>query len=267
LLVRTAMSLLARNAQLSAAEQLALESVCGSARRYVARHSLLHTGEAAPGVFVIFRGIACRFSALPGGHAQMHAYLIPGDVCGLRSLVGLTMDHSVRAMTALDVGLIPRESLRALCEDFPGISTAFLRLSQTEAAIARQWLLNVGHRSALSALAHLFCELFLRFQAAGLAENGTCPLPLTQTDLAEALALSPVHLNRTLMKLRRAGIATLRGGKLSILDPEALRAAARFDPSYLSEPRAPLPTLPLETGTSLRPEAFGNHREAARMHR
>lgn len=267
MLVRTAMSLLARNAQLSVAEQLALESVCSSARRYVARHPLLRTGETAPGVFVIFRGIACRFSALPGGHAQIHAYLLPGDVFGLRAVVDLPMDHSIRAMTPMDVGLIPRESVRALGEQFPGISNGFLRLSQTEAAISRQWLLNVGQRSAFEALAHLFCELFLRFQAAGLAEQNTCALPLTQTDLAEALALSPVHLNRTLMKMRRAGIATLTKGKLSILDPEALRDAARFDPGYLGELPVRLPTVPSESGTSPRPDAFGIHREAARMHR
>lgn len=267
MLIRTVMSLLARNAQLSSAEQLALESVCGSARRYAPRHDLLRTGETAPGVFLILQGVACRFAALPGGQAQIHAYLLPGDLCGLRTLVGLTMDHSIRALTPLDVAPIPRESARALGEEYPNLSRAFLRLSQTEAAISRQWQLNVGNRSAFAALAHLFCELFLRLQAAGLADGNTCPLPLTQTDIAEALALSPVHLNRTLMKMRRADIATLTGGKLCVLNMDALRAAAKFDPAYLGELRAPLSLPPLESGTSRRLDAFGNHREPPRMNR
>jgi CRP-like cAMP-binding protein len=235
MLVHTAMSLLARNTLLSVNEQQALESACSSPRHYPVRYDLQHAGDLAPGVFLILRGIACRFATLSGGHSQIHAYLLPGNVWGLRALFGLPMDHAIRALTPLDVALIPRESARVLTHEFPNISRAFLRSTQIDAAVSRQWLLNVGHRNAFTALAHLFCEVFLRLQAAGLAHENTCPLPLTQTDLAEALALSPVHLNRTLMKIRRAGMATLTGGKLSILDPDALRVAGKFDSSYLGQ--------------------------------
>jgi len=253
LLVHTAMSLLARSTLLSPSEQRALDSLCGSPRRYPARHDLLRTGDHPPGLLVILSGIACRFATLPGGHSQIYAYLLPGDVCGLRALVSLDLDHSIRALTPVDVSLIPRDSLRALSDEFPNVSRAFLRLAQIEAGISRQWLLNVGHRSAFTALAHLFCEVFCRLQAAGLAHGNSCPLPLTQTDLAEALALSPVHLNRTLMKMRRAGVATLTGGMLTVLDPEALKAAAKFDPSYLGEPVAATTAVPADVAAGTAP--------------
>lgn len=236
MLVHDAISLLALYTSLSASEQQALENVCGAPRRYPVRCDLLRAGDAAPSLFLVLRGVACRFATLPGGHSQIYAYLLPGDIFGLRSVVDLTMDHPVRALTPLDVALMPKESVRALIDEYPNISKAFLRFSQIEAAISRQWLLNVGRRSAFTALAHLFCEIFLRGQAAGLTQDNTCHFPLTQTDLAEALALSPVHLNRTLMKMRRAGIATLTGGKLCILNREALWAAAKFDTQYLAGP-------------------------------
>jgi len=38
--------------------------------------------------------------------------------------------------------------VRTLTNDYPNISRAFLRLTQIEAAISRQWLLNVGHRGS-----------------------------------------------------------------------------------------------------------------------
>lgn len=248
MLVHNAMSLLALHTSLSASEQQAMENVCGAPRRYPARHSLLRAGDSPPGLFLILRGVACRFATLPGGHSQSYAYLLPGDIVGMRALVGLTMDHSVRALTPLDVALMPKESVSALVNEYPNISKALLRFSQIEAAMSRQWLLNVGHRSAFTALAHLFCEIFLRLQAAGLTQDNSGPLPLTQTDLAEALALSPVHLNRTLMKMRRAGVATLTGGKLCILNRDALWAAAKFDAQYLGGPGIPPSVLPAETG-------------------
>ncbi len=53
----------------------------------------------------------------------------------------------------------------------------------------------MGRRSAFEHVAHLFCELYLKLQAVGLAGNFRCPLPMTQTDLADALGLTPVHIN------------------------------------------------------------------------
>ena len=50
----------------------------------------------------------------------------------------------------------------------------------------------------------------------GLAAGDRCELPLNQTVLADALGLTPVHLNRVLRKLRLADIMTLAKGTLVI---------------------------------------------------
>jgi DNA-binding transcriptional regulator YhcF (GntR family) len=52
-------------------------------------------------------------------------------------------------------------------------------------------------------------------------------------DLADATGLSTVHLNRTLQELRSAGLITLRDRSLTIVDPQALRNTAMFNPNYL----------------------------------
>jgi CRP-like cAMP-binding protein len=82
-------------------------------------------------------------------------------------------------------------------------------------------------------MAHLFCEILLRAKAAGLAQNNTCDLPVTQEDLADALGMSTVHVNRTLMVLRAAGAVEFRGGKLMVMNWDELVQIAEFDPSYL----------------------------------
>jgi len=63
-------------------------------------------------------------------------------------------------------------------------------------------------------------------------------MPLTQKDMGDALALSLVHVNRTLMELRRLGVITLRQHVLTVHDADALAGIAGFDPGYLmlSEP-------------------------------
>ena len=239
--VQLAIARLARTAQLSTSEERGLLDACSGPKRFEARRELLREGTRAPAAFLLLSGIAGRFVGNADGRAQSTAYLLSGDLCGKRALLCLPMDHSVRTLSAVDAVMIPRDALDRLAVTYPNIARGFLRLMAIEAAIARQWLLNVGNRDALAALAHLFCELFERLQASGETIENTCRMPFTQADLADALAITPVHLNRTLMCLRKSGLVSLRNGRLSILDAAALRATAKFNPLYLNGSEGAVP--------------------------
>ena len=58
-------------------------------------------------------------------------------------------------------------------------------------------------------------------------------LPLTQSDLGDALGLSLVHINRTVRELREAGLLAWRGSHVTIREWDKLAALAQFDPTYL----------------------------------
>jgi CRP-like cAMP-binding protein len=89
-------------------------------------------------------------------------------------------------------------------------------------------------RSGLERTAHLLCELLERLGPTGHASDGQYELPLTQVDLADALGLSAVHVNRVLQELRRDGLISLRGRCLQILALRRLRQLAEFEARYLS---------------------------------
>jgi CRP-like cAMP-binding protein len=126
-----------------------------------------------------------------------------------------------------------RQSAMDLTEKYPRLTRALWWATMVEESIARDWLINVGQRTALERLAHLLCELYTRLTAVGLAENGSCELPLTQSELADALALSTVHVNRTIRELRHAQLVSIQGRSLVIHDFKALQEVAMFDANYL----------------------------------
>jgi hypothetical protein len=107
------------------------------------------------------------------------------------------------------------------------------RESMIDAAILREWVVNCGRRSAYARTAHLFCELYVRLEAVGLAHHGGFALPLTQAVLSDATGLSVVHVNRVLQQLRSDGFISFKAGRLTVRDRSGLAAAAGFDPSYL----------------------------------
>ena len=67
----------------------------------------------------------------------------------------------------------------------------------------------------------------------GLVADDQLDLPLTQDELADATAPTPVHVNRTLQRMRKEGLIALHSGKPTVLDIPALEHVPGFDPSYL----------------------------------
>ncbi|MFL6599700.1 MAG: Crp/Fnr family transcriptional regulator [Steroidobacteraceae bacterium] len=220
-------------APLSEEEKSALMDASTTIRRYGAHEDMIQEGAPTDGVKIILDGMACRYKVLPDGRRQIVAYFIPGDMCDLRLFLLKRMDHSIGTLCTVEAALLPQESVQELTERYPRLTRALWWSTLVEEAISREWLVNVGHRTAFERMAHLFCEIFLRLQSVGLTHENRCELPLTQTELADTLALSAVHVNRTLMDMRRAHLVTFQGRQLIIHDRHALQSVAGFHPNYL----------------------------------
>jgi CRP-like cAMP-binding protein len=144
-----------------------------------------------------------------------------------------TLPDSVVAMSHCKVAAIPHDKLDRIFRDNYHLARLFWASTLIDAAIFRQWIISIGRRTPIARLAHLFCELFLRFQMVGLTQDMSYPLPVTQTDLSDVLGLSLVHTNRTCAALRVEGLATFSQRRVTIHDWEALQRTAEFNPQYL----------------------------------
>jgi CRP-like cAMP-binding protein len=118
-------------------------------------------------------------------------------------------------------------------EAHPKVLALIWRETLVQGAIFREWLMRNSQKLAHSQMAHFFCEVFTRAKAAGVNRGDACDLPITQEDLADALGMSIVHVNRTLMILRAGELLEFRGGVLTVKDWEKLVQVAEFDPGYL----------------------------------
>jgi CRP-like cAMP-binding protein len=190
-------------------------------------------GEPPGPLNLVLSGYAYRYKMLPDGRRQIVGLLLPGDMCDGRMFVLRRMDHSVGALTPLRAARLGREAFIETIETSARLTRAFWWNSLVEESIAREWLLNVGQRSAYERMAHMFCELFVRSQTVGLVEAGGCEFPFTQAQLADVLGITPVHTNRTLKALADDGLARVTKRRLHIPDPGRLMNVAGFDADYL----------------------------------
>ncbi len=194
---------------------------------------IVREGDRPTRSCALLEGFTCTYKTTHAGKRQITAFQIAGDIPDLLSLHLKTLDTSVQTLTPCRVGFIQHEDLRELCHAHPLIAGAFWRETLVDGAVFREWMLNVGRREAYGRMAHLLCELVTRMRAVGLVQDYTCDLPMTQSELGDALGISTVHVNRTLQELRGAGLISLKGGTLSVLDWEGLKHAGEFDPAYL----------------------------------
>jgi CRP-like cAMP-binding protein len=210
----------------------ALASMCGDTRSVGARRHITREGDRPENVHFMLEGWAARYKSLPDGARQITALLIPGDFCDLHVTILGEMDHSIVALTKAKVAFVPRPRMEALT-DRPKVAKALWWATLVDEAVLRAWLVNVGRRDAYEAVGHLICELYVRMKNVGLAADHGFELPLTQEEIADALGLTPVHVNRVLQRLRAESLITLKRGALRILDYDRLEAASGFNPNYL----------------------------------
>lgn len=197
------------------------------------RHDLLKDGDAPSQCCLLVEGWAFRYKLLSEGRRQILSFHVPGDLPDLQSLHLPVMDHSLATLTKATVAFIPHKSLFDLTERFPNLARALWRDTLIDAAVLREWTTSLGQRSAPARMAHLFCELYRKLEAVGLAAEYHCTLPIRQAELADVLGLSIVHINRVLQALRAQELLTLKGQELVILAWDKLARMAEFSPEYM----------------------------------
>ncbi len=218
-------------AKLDGAEAL-LKAVVNT-RTVEPRSNVLREGDVPTVAHVLLEGHTYRYRLLRDGRRQITALLIPGDVCDLAAVMQGRANYSVVAVTSCVLGELPANAIADPTTADPDLARALWRRLLRDEAISREWLVNMGCRTALERVAHLICEIRVRLQAVGLTKGDAFKMQLTQAELADLLGLSTVHINRTLKHLRETGLVDFSKSTMSILNVPALEKVADFDPTYL----------------------------------
>jgi CRP-like cAMP-binding protein len=212
-----------------------LNSAIREVKDFGRRADLIREGERPDNVHLLLEGWAGRYKVLPNGEEPIMAYLIPGDLCDMHVAVLNQMDHSIGALSDCKVAFISRESISKMLNESQRLSRALWWATLVDEAILREWLVNLGHRSADKRVAHLICEMLLRSKAVGLTNDDSFELPLTQEELGDTMGLSTVHINRMMMELRGQGLITTKGKRVVVHDLDRMMQFSEFNPNYLHQ--------------------------------
>ncbi len=230
---------LERRDRLSDVERTLVEEIGSRRRLFAAKSDIVEEGANPTDSCLIISGYAARYHLLGDGTRQITAVHIAGDFVDLHSFLLDRMEHGVVALTDCVIALTPHEFLREVSISQPHFTRMLWMLTIIDAATYRQWLVASGRLSSAGQIAHFLCEMHTRLSIVGLVEGDSFHLPMSQTDLSDAMGLSVVHVNRTLQQLRKKRLIVWQSEQIRILDFEALKRLSEFDPTYLNLRQTP----------------------------
>ena len=204
-------------AALDAEERQALETLPMATRSFSARQDIARAGDRPSSCCLVLSGFAIRYKLIGEGRRQIINFHVPGDIPDLQSLHLEELDHNLATLTAVTACFVTHEAILAVTARYPRVAGALWRSTLVDAAQLRERIVTIGQRDGLSRTSHLLCELYMRLQAVGLAGDGVMTLPVTQVEMADAVGMSPVHMNRMVRELRARGVVTLDGPTIAIL--------------------------------------------------
>jgi CRP-like cAMP-binding protein len=228
-----------RRSRLEADDREALLALPYQVRHLPAGAHLVRDGDRPQASALLLSGFAFRHKITGEGGRQLIALHVPGDFLDLQNSLLEVADHNVQTLTEAEVALVPREAIRDLALARPAVGVAMWVDTLVDSAIFREWVVNVGRRDAYTRVCHILCEFSLRLEEAGLAENHRYELPMTQEQLADAVGLTSVHVNRVLRQLSEDGLISRRKRAIAIEDWDRMRDAGDFNDRYLHYETAP----------------------------
>ncbi|NTS33207.1 Crp/Fnr family transcriptional regulator [Phyllobacterium sp. BT25] len=215
-------------------EKSLLRSIITRGRQFEIDEDLVREGSRPTYSTLMLEGFAARYKVLDDGSRQITSLHIPGDFVDLHAFPLKIMDHGIVALSPCRVAFADHSALKTVTETVPHLTRLLWLSTLIDGAIHREWIVAMGRRSKKAHLAHLICELYVRLQVVQLTNEQSFHLPLSQVELADVVGISVVHLNKTLQSLRREKLVTWINRTVTIVDWEALKEFAEFNPLYLN---------------------------------
>ena len=219
---------------LGAEERRAILTLPFTPEHVPANRDFVGLGERVDHCSFVLSGVVGAFAQDRDGNRQIQAIFIDGDMADLNTVVLPESLSALQALRPTTILQVPHNALLKAGRSYPSLAEAFWRECAIDAGILAEWVVNVGRRDARSRMAHFFCEMACRWERQAPANGTRLPHALTQQQLSEILSLTPVHVNRTLQRLRQDRlIDTLERSIMRILDWRKLTAIGDFDSAYL----------------------------------
>jgi CRP/FNR family transcriptional regulator len=219
---------LSRYLSLTFDERGALSRLMTESVRLKPRARLVQEAKHSDRMFVLRSGWLHASTILKGGARQILRIHQPGDLVNTSCLAWTRVVATITAVTEAEVWPFPRDQLSVIFRSQPRLAALLYGISIAENVALCDRLKSLGRTDAEARLGALLLELLSRQRITSPQDGNSFELFLTQTDLADAVGLTKVHVNRVLRKMTESGLIERDGRLVRIPDVARLAELSGF---------------------------------------
>lgn len=190
---------------------------------------LYRQGDKPTNAYTAFDGWLVLYKNTHDGDRQILRFALAGEFLGYRVGQNVVYDHSAQALSPAKLCSFPISQILKQAGKFGALLVAIQAMNDTTMERCHSSITAIANKPAEAKVAYLFLTLYARELAVRPAIGGCIPFPLTQEDIADALGLTSIHVNRVIQGLRGKGLIRCQNRCLSILDVDKLIKVAQMD--------------------------------------
>lgn len=196
-------------------------------RRLKKNTVIFHENDPAAAFYLVKTGRVKIYKTGPEGREQVLSILGDGQIFGdVPAFDGGPYPASAATMSDSEIYLIRSEDFQALVRQHPEVALKIIRVLGQRLRQSMELVRDLSFKQVPHRLAGLLVKLAGEYgteSGAGLLIE----LPLSRQELADIVGTSRETITRELKKMERAGMIEIDRRRLTITDPERLRAWAR----------------------------------------
>ena len=204
--------------ELTGPEREVVRSLERERRRLKAGERVVVETRSSEEMFVLQAGWLFASTLLEGGARQILRIHHPGDVVNVSCI----------AWSRAEVSVFPRHALAPIFGEHPRLAALLFGISTMENVALSDRLKSLGRTDGRARIATLLLELLSRQQITDGEEPDTLDLFLSQAEIADAVGLTKVHVNRLLREMTETGLIQRDGRRVFVPDKDALVRISGF---------------------------------------
>ncbi|PHR12610.1 MAG: Crp/Fnr family transcriptional regulator [Sphingopyxis sp.] len=195
---------------------------------YGAGETIFHEGDRLTDLFIVNKGwLACSTMVLDGDRQVLQLHYA-GDVMGTAGIAFEQAFASAKTLTPVTLCRFPRKNLDKLFEDHDRLAALLYAIGMMENVVLCDRLKALGRTNAEARVANLILSIVSRMRVMSAEPITEFEMPLTQVDIADAVGVTPVHVNRTLRILENRGLISRIGRTIKLEDEQRLCETAEY---------------------------------------
>ena len=195
---------------------------------YEAGEYLYHEGDTPEKAYTVYKGWVILFKDMQDGQRQILRFALPGDFLCYKVGNNKVFDHSAIAVSEATLCAFPIDRFLDTISQLPELAFAISSITDRTTQRCHTVLTTIASHPAETKIAFLLLSLFIREVALNPADSECVPFPITQEDIADALGLTSIHVNRVLQALRKDGLIECKNRCLRVHDIIALADRAKI---------------------------------------